>query len=163
MSILLSQATQVIYSNSDRQMPPSARLWYIHTAYSWRYTTEAFPCKWFPTNVRTAPGWPQFYEKRQLRSLEWLDNSWAESTGLWPSMRGTKTTRELSQGRRTECEDMQPAMQPSWYLEIPVDDGWFLPVHVLHCSACLVEDLQNAVAGQRAFAFNSPEKLHQLS
>lgn len=59
--------------------------------------------------------------------------------------------------------ETQSAMQPSWYLEIPVDDGWFLPVHVLHCSACLVEDLQNAVAGQRAFTFNSPEKLHQLS
>lgn len=163
MVILLNQATPSTRSNSDRQVPLSVRLWYIHDTHSWRYTTEAFPCKWLPTKVRTAPGWPQFCEQRQLRSLECLDNSWTESTGLWASMRGTKTSRELSQGRRTECEDMQPGMQPSWYLEVPVDDGWFLPVHVLHCSACLVEDLQNAVAGQRAFTVNFPEKLHQLS
>lgn len=42
------------------------------------------------------------------------------------------------------------------YLEVPVDDGRLLPVHVLHCPAGLVEDLQDRVAGQRPPRFASP-------
>lgn len=48
------------------------------------------------------------------------------------------------------------------HLEVPVDDGRLLPVHVLHGAAGLVEDLQHGVAGQRPSALAPLQELHQL-
>lgn len=40
------------------------------------------------------------------------------------------------------------------YLEVSMDDGWLLSVHVLYRSACLVEDLQNSIARERPSRFH---------
>lgn len=49
------------------------------------------------------------------------------------------------------------------HLEVAVDDGRFLLVHVLHGAAGLVEDLEDRVARDGALLLHPLDEVHQLT